>query len=154
METSTLGHLMRESGVWTYAIVNLSHILGVSSLFGSIIVLDLRLLGVWRRVPLALLSDAILPIAKTGFALAAMTGVGLLATKATEYTDNPFLYIKFSAITIGLVNVAVLERSAAWRARRVRELSRRELRQLAWMGGTSLGCWLTAISAGRMIAYW
>jgi hypothetical protein len=78
----------------------------------------------------------------------------LLATKATEYTDNPFLYIKFSAITIGLLNVAVLERSAAWRARRVRELSRRELRQLAWMGGTSLGCWLTAIGAGRMIAYW
>ena len=31
-EASALGHLMRESGAWTYAIVNLVHILGVSSL--------------------------------------------------------------------------------------------------------------------------
>ncbi len=32
--------------------MNLVHILGISSLFGSVLVLDLRLLGVWRHVPL------------------------------------------------------------------------------------------------------
>ena len=35
MQTSTLGHFMRESGPWTYAVVNLTHILGLASLFGS-----------------------------------------------------------------------------------------------------------------------
>jgi hypothetical protein len=89
-----------------------------------------------------------------GFLVAATSGVGLLATKATEYIGNPFLYIKFPAIAVGLLNVFVLHRSAAWRARRTRPLSPREHRQLAWMGGTSLVCWLTAISAGRLIAYW
>jgi hypothetical protein len=154
LEGSALGHFMRESGAWTYGIINLCHILGVASLFGSVVILDLRLLGVWRRTPLASLADATAPVASVGFAVAATSGVGLLATKATEYIGNPFLYIKFPAIAIGLVNALALNRSAAWRERHARELSHDEHRQLAWMGGTSLACWLTAIAAGRLIAYW
>ena len=154
MQTSALGHFMRESGPWTYAIANLSHILGVASMFGALVILDLRLMGVWRRTPLVALAEAAAPVAAFGFALAATSGIGLLATKATEYIGNPFLYIKFPAVAIGVVNALVLSFSPAWRARRRRELSQRENRQLAWMGGTSLACWLTAIGAGRMIAYW
>jgi hypothetical protein len=154
MQTSALGHFMRESGPWTYAIVNLSHILGVASLFGAVVILDLRLLGVWRGTPLAALAEAAAPVAAFGFGLAAMSGIGLLATKATEYIGNPFLYLKFPAVAIGVVNALVLNFSPAWQARGRRELSQRENRQLAWMGGTSLACWLTAIGAGRMIAYW
>ena len=154
MQTSALGHFMRESGPWTYAIVNLLHILGVASLFGAVVILDLRLMGVWRGTPLAALAEAAAPVAAFGFALAATSGIGLLATKATEYIGNPFLYIKFPAVAIGVVNALVLNFSPAWHARGRRELSQRENRQLAWMGGTSLACWLTAIGAGRMIAYW
>jgi len=154
MQTSALGHFMRESGPWTYAIVNLSHILGVASMFGALVILDLRLMGVWSRTPLAALAEAAAPVAAFGFALAATSGIGLLATKATEYIGNPFLYIKFPAVAIGVVNALVLNFSPAWRARGTRELSQRENRQLAWMGGTSLACWLTAMGAGRMIAYW
>ena len=145
---------MRESGVWTYAIVNLAHILGVASLFGSVLVLDLRLVGVGRRIPLAALADATVPVAATGFLIAAATGVGLLVTKATEYVGNPFLAIKFPAILLALINVLAIRRSEAWQARGQRELSPREHRQLAVMGGLSLACWLTAIAAGRLIAYW
>jgi len=154
MEASALGNLMRGSGVWMYATVNLIHILGVAALFGSILVLDLRLVGLWRRIPLAELSHATVPIATIGFVVAATTGVGLLATMATEYLGNPFLLIKFPAILLGVINVALVTRSAAWRARGVRELSRAENRQLALMGGVSLFCWTTAMTAGRMIAYW
>ena len=50
---------MRDSGVWTYGVVNLAHILGIAMLFGAIVVLDLRLLGVWRAVPLAALQDTV-----------------------------------------------------------------------------------------------
>jgi len=35
-----------------------------------------------------------------------------------------------------------------------REVSRVHQRQLAVMGGISLACWLTAITCGRMIAFW
>jgi len=154
IEGSALGVLMRESGVWTYGIVNLGHILGISSLFGSVLILDLHLLGFWRRVPLAALSRATVPVAQAGFALAALTGISMLSTNGTEYIDNPFLAIKFPAIGLGLINVLVLGRLPAWRTRDRREPSASERLHLAVAGGVSLACWLTAIGAGRMIGYW
>ena len=154
IQSSALGVFMRQSGPWTYAIVNLAHVLGVSTLFGSVLILDLHLLGLWRRVPLAVLSRATVPVAQAGFAIAVTTGAALLSSNATDYIGNPFFAVKFPVIGLGLVNVWVLSRLPAWRARGERELSARERRQLAVMGGLSLGCWLTAISAGRMIGYW
>lgn len=154
MQASTLGHFMRESSPWTYAIVNLAHVLGIATLFGSVVVLDLRLMGVWRRAPLATITDIVSPVAAFGFSMAVVTGVGLFATKATEYVGNPFLYLKFPAIGLGLVNVFVLSQLPAWRDRATRELSQGERLQLALVGGISLACWFTAIAAGRLIAYW
>ena len=95
-----------------------------------------------------------MPIAGTGFVVAASSGICLLATKATEYVDNPFLYIKFSAIALGLANVGVLYFTSAWKARALRDLLPKEQTQLARIGGISLLCWLTAVTAGRMIGYW
>jgi len=154
LESSPVGHLMRDHGVWTYSLVNLSHILGVATLFGSVLILDLRLLGCWRRVPIAMIRTVAVPLARIGFTMAALTGVGLLATKATEYRGNPFILIKFPAIAIALVNVAIVSRSAAWQALAYREPSPSEERQLAVMGGVSLLSWLTAVTAGRLIGYW
>lgn len=154
MQSSALGVFMRQSGPWTYPLVNLGHILGVSTLFGSILVLDLRLVGLWRRVPLAALSRATVPVGQVGFVVAVTTGVGLVCSNAMEYIDNPFFAIKFPAIGLGLINVGVLSRLSGWRARGEREPTPREGRQLALIGGISLACWLTAISAGRMIGYW
>lgn len=154
LEASALGRFIRESGPWTYPVVNLLHVLGVAALFGSTLIIDLRLLGLWRRTPLALLSAAVVPVSGLGFAVAATSGVGLLATNATEYAGNPFLLVKFTAIVLGLVNVLALNLSPAWQARGTRDLSPKEDRQLAVMGGLSLICWLTAVTAGRMIAYW
>lgn len=154
LEGSALGHAMRDTGVWTYGVVNLAHILGVATLFGSILVLDLRLLGLWRQIPLSHLSKPLATMAALGFTLAALTGAGLLATKGTEYVGNPFLYIKIPAIALALLNVLLIHRSAAWKAHRERDLSSQEQSQLARMGGMSLACWLTAITAGRMIGYW
>ena len=154
LQNSALGHAMRESGVWTYGLVNLVHILGVASLFGSVLVLDLRLLGLWRKVALAAISRPTVTIATAGFSTAALSGICLLATKATEYSGNPFVYIKFPAIGLGLLNVVALSSLSAWKEHRIRELSAREQSKLAVFGGISLFCWLTAITAGRMIAYW
>ena len=154
MQASAVGHFMRDTGPWTYAIVNLAHVLGIATLFGSILVLDLRLVGLGRRVPLAALSTAVVPVAVTGFFIAAVTGIGLLATKATEYVGNPFLLIKFPAIGLGLINAAVVRRTQAWQAHKTGNLTASQERHLAILGGISLLCWLTAITAGRMIAYW
>lgn len=154
LEASALGHAMRNAGVWSYGIVNLTHILGVSALFGAVLLLDLRLLGLWPRTPLAALSTPAVTVAGIGFLVAAASGVCLITTNATEYAGNPFLLIKFPAIAIGLLNVAALRALPGWREHARRDLTPRERRRLALAGGVSLAAWLTAVASGRMIGYW
>jgi uncharacterized membrane protein len=117
-------------------------------------VLDLRLLGFWSRVPLQGATAPTVPLAAIGFAIAAASGACLISTNATEYSGNPFLLIKFTAIALGLVNAIALSLLPAWRARLVRDLTTSEHRQLAVAGAVSLASWLTAVSAGRLIGYW
>jgi hypothetical protein len=159
IEASALGHFMRESGPWTYALVNLAHLFGISTLFGSVLVLDLALMrAAWRsrraHASVAALAGAAAPLAAAGFALAATTGIGLLSSNASEYQGNPFFTIKFPAIALGVVNAVGIRRSAAWRAIGTRDLTPVETRRLGWMGAASLTCWIAAITAGRLIGYW
>jgi hypothetical protein len=154
LEGSALGQLMRTSGVWAYGIVNLVHILGIATLFGAVLALDLRLLGVWRSVPLAALERPALSLAIAGFALAAASGSALITTNATEYLGNPFLLFKFAAIGLGLVNALVAQTLPAWRTRHAAARPASSDAMLAAVGGTSLVCWLVAVACGRMIGYW
>jgi hypothetical protein len=152
LEGAALGQFVRGSGVWAYAILNLAHILGVATLFGSVLALDLRLLGLWRRVPLEALERPTVPLAVVGFVLAAASGTAMLSTNASEYGGNPFLLIKFGAIGAAALNLVVLQALPSWRARGAASL--RGGRALAASGAISLLCWLTAVAAGRMIGYW
>ena len=154
LEGSALGHAMRGAGVWSYGLVNLIHIAGISALFGSLLLLDLRLLGLWRGVPVASIATPAVPVARIGFGIAAASGICLIVTNATEYAGNPFLLLKFPAIALGLLNVAVLERLPAWRTRHACTPTPAESRQLAISAAVSLVCWSVAIASGRMIGYW
>jgi energy-coupling factor transporter transmembrane protein EcfT len=154
LEASGLGHAMRNAGVWSYGVANLIHILGVATLFGSVLVLDLRLLGAFARAPLAAIAAPTAPLAAIGFTIALLSGSCLIVTNATEYIGNPLLLIKFPAIALGLLNALALSFVPAWRERGTRELTVQERRQLAMFGGVSLASWLTAVACGRLIAYW
>jgi hypothetical protein len=154
LEGSALGELLRGSGVWTYGVINLAHIAGIATLFGSVLLLDLRLLGAWRSLPLATIARPTVPLAAIGFTLAAVAGVCMLSFNGSEYIGNPFLLIKFPAIGLALLNALVVSRLPAWRERASREPTERERWQLAAAGGISLVWWITALAAGRMIGYW
>ena len=154
LESSTLGDTLRGLGVWTYGVPNLGHVLGLSVLFGSVLILDLRLLGVWRAMPLGQISRPTVPLAGIGFALAATSGICMLTVNGSEYYGNPFLLFKFTAIAVGLLNALVVASLPGWKAQHERELSSKEQKQLAVTGGISLLCWVTALAAGRMIGYW
>jgi hypothetical protein len=154
LEASALGEFMRESGRWTYGITNLIHVFGIALLFGSIATLDLRLLGVWRQIPISHLRRPLVLMAATGISTALLSGIGLLATQATEYVRNPFLFIKFGAIALGLINIAALRAGGFWSAAERADATASGRTKLALAGAASLACWITAVSAGRMIAYW
>jgi hypothetical protein len=154
LEASALGSSIRDAGPQFYGVINLLHIFGIASLFGAVLILDLRLLGFFRQLRIPQLSGATVPVAMSGFVLAAGAGICMLATNGTEYIGNPYLPIKFVAIGLGVLNVVVLNVSRAWRERYRRELTPAELRQLAVHGAISITGWVTAIAAGRLIAYW
>jgi hypothetical protein len=153
IEGSPLGQIVREAGPWAYALVNLTHILGIASLFGAVLLLDLWLLGV-RGGPLRPLALVAVPVARGGFLLAALSGIALISANATEYAGNPFLLIKFPAIGVALLNALMLERSSAWKDAIAASPHADAGGRLRVMGGVSLVSWLAAISAGRLIGYW
>lgn len=155
LENSALAEGLRGAGIWTYGLLNLAHILGISALFGAVLILDLRLLGAWRSVPIPAIASATVPVAAAGFAVAAPIGVLMLAFNASEYHGNPFLYLKLPMILFGLLNVLAVQRLPAWRtvmAGATPDGSDRAV--LAVAGGVSLATWLTVVTCGRMIGYW
>ncbi len=110
IEHTALGEAMR-GGIFLYPIVETGHILGFATLVGSILVLDLRLIGVGRGIRPAALMRIAVPVAACGFLLAAVTGSMLFVTEATAYVRNPAFYAKQALIVLGLVNIAVFHRA-------------------------------------------
>ena len=155
LEASALGEAVRGAGVWAYGWLNLAHILGIAMLFGAVLLLDLRLLGAWRSIPLPLIARPTVPLAAVGFVVAVASGSSMLTVNATGYEGNPFLYAKLPLIGVGLVNVVIVQRLGAWRwALAGHEPRPGDGAVLAGAGATSLAIWLAVVSCGRMIGYW
>lgn len=155
IEASALSEFLRGLNIWTYGLINLVHILGISTLFGAVLLLDLRLLGMWRSIPVQILIRPTVPLAAIGFILAAASGTLMFSFNTTNYHGNPFLYIKLPVIVVALVNVAIIQRMAAWRrARDGAPAESGDQRVLAVGGALSLLTWTTVITCGRMIGYW
>jgi hypothetical protein len=153
LEGSVLGLTMRSSGVWTYGVVNLVHILSVATLFGSLLVLDLRLLGVWREVR-SRRSRA--HRAARGARVRRRGGERRLPDHDQRHgvSRQSVRADQVAAIALGILNVLALQLLPAWKARAAAVPPPHARAQLAIAGGLSLTCWLAAVTAGRMIGYW
>lgn len=155
LEASALADFLRGLGIWTYGLLNLAHILGIATLFGAVMMLDLRLIGLWRSIPAAHLIRPAVPLAAVGFLFAVASGIMMFSFNTTEYHGNPFLYVKLPLIVVGLANVAFIQRLAAWR-RAVSDApaAAGDQRLLTIFGAVSLLIWSGVIACGRMIGYW
>lgn len=151
IEHTALGEAMR-GGMLLYPIVETGHILGFASLVGSILVMDLRLMGLGRGIRPAALVRIAIPVAACGLLLAAITGTMLFVTEATAYVRNPAFYAKQTLILLGLVNIAVFHRTlmpaaGSWPENAPPPRSARisaALSALIWVG---------VLICGRFIAY-
>jgi hypothetical protein len=149
-DAAPVGALRRSH--WVYPIVNAGHIVGLALLFGAIVPLDLRLIGLWRRVPIGQLARTLLPVAIAGLALAVLTGGLLFSVSAVKYAGMTLFQAKLLLILGALANALLLHRASAWAAHDGGGLRGTTLRlQLA--GVLSIGCWLAVIFAGRMLGY-
>lgn len=149
LQESALGHLMRSSPA-LYPAVEILHILGFVALVGSILALDLRLLGLGSAIPIQPMAHLLLPLSRFGFLLAISMGFLLFSADAAHVVRNPAFQAKLLLITAALVNIVVAHvgpwrRVAHWHAEASGGAKATAL--------ASLVLWVGAICAGRLIAY-
>ena len=147
LEASPVGAAMRGTR-GLYPTVNTIHLLGVVLLVGGIGVVDARVLGLGRAVPLAALSRYLTPAAAAGLVILTVSGALLFCADATPFTRSPLFQAKLVLIALGVVN--------AWAFRRrfgdFEDGSEPPV-QAQLMAAASLGLWTSATVVGRWLAY-
>jgi hypothetical protein len=128
------------------------HAIGMGFAVGVSAALDLRILGVAPRMPLAEMRR-FLPFLWAGFWLNAASGVLLLIGYPTKALTNPVFYLKLTLIAVAMVLLTRISRSA-FDMGGVAASSKCDLApRLRRMAIASLICWAGAITAGRLLAY-
>ena len=153
LEASLLARSLRDS-VWAYPLVNAAHIAGVALLVGAIVPLDLKLLGVWRSVPLDPLWQVLSATALAGVTLATTFGALLFIARASEYAASTLFLAKMAALSAGAANALVLRMRMRMRAAHSATLSNGTLtRGVRVAAAISLAAWITTLALGRLVGY-
>ena len=139
------------AGRWSYAAVNASHIVGIALLFGAIVPLDLRLIGLWRSVPIRTLARVLVPVAAAGLVLAISAGLLMFSIRAVQYAGTTVFQIKLALIFCAVANALLLRRAVEWETARDATEVAPPLR-LRVAGLSSIALWLAVIACGRAIA--
>ena len=130
-----------------------THLITVGLFFGTILMVDLRLLGLlFRKVPVSEISDRVLPLTVVGFLTLVVTGALAFMSKPEEYYHNLFFRSKMLFLLIAMINLAIFHFSVqktqgAW------DKAESPPAAAKLSASISLVCWLIVISCGRLIAY-
>jgi hypothetical protein len=141
---------LRESeSPFAFYFILLFHTFGLALLVGANVVVDLRLLGIARGIPLAPLKR-LFGIMWMGFAINAATGLLLVFAYPTKSLTNLDFYIKLAVIGLAVwvmqrIKIQVFEDSSLSEA----DMMTRGAALAKW----SLLLWFAAITAGRLLAY-
>ena len=129
------------------------HALGMGLAVGISAALDLRILGVAPGIAVAEMRR-FLPMLWFGFWINAISGVLLLVGYPTKALTNPVFYLKLTLIGAAMALLVHISRRLfggdAPPDLLDDPLSSKPLRRLAVV---SLACWVSAITAGRLLAY-
>lgn len=139
-----LAQAMRHS-LWLYPTVETLHLWGIGLLFGSVVLMDLRVLGLAKEIDFASLSRFAIPLAIIGFGLAMITGLLMFTTHASEFIGMRLFVIKMVLITLLLTNAIAL------RARSIANGVHSGFGKLQAI--ISIIGWASVIGAGRWLAY-
>jgi len=130
-----------------------THLIMLMLFAGTILVVDLRLLGVtFRKTKVSTISDSILPLTVFSFAFVVMSGMGLLFAKPIFYYHTVWFLAKMVFLTLALLNILIFHGRVqatqdSWDAD---ETPPRAARMSA---GASLVLWTLVILCGRFIPY-
>ncbi|HUC99081.1 MAG TPA: hypothetical protein VMR88_11400 [Candidatus Polarisedimenticolaceae bacterium] len=137
---------------WSYPLVNAAHIFGVALLIGSVVPLDLRLLGLWSSVPLLPLCAVLTRTAGIGLVVAMIFGALLFITRATEYAASSLFIAKMILVFLGTAN-ALLGKPSRPEVSQIASNKWKPSRRLQVAAVISLAAWLSALTLGRLVGY-
>lgn len=135
--------------IWAYPTILVFHTVGLAMVVGANALLDLRLLGVARTVPLGELQRVFRPM-WIGFIINATSGVALFVAAAADTGVKPIFYVKLCVILLALVTAGLIRRVVFGDRTALDVPVRRQAKLLAVI---SLILWAAAITTGRLMAY-
>jgi hypothetical protein len=151
-EDSGLADNIRENDV-LFPLIESVHVLSICLVVGSILVVDLRLLGLAStNRPVSRITSGILPLTWSAFAVAVASGLLLFISNATKYLGNGYFVAKIFLICAAGLNMAVFHAISAkdlprWENEAALPLPAR----LA--GGLSILLWVSVVTCGRWIGF-
>ena len=151
IENSWLSEFMY-SYQWAFPACEAIHFIGLCLLMGSVVVMDLRLLGFARSLPIRVIHQ-LLPWAWIGFAINLTTGILFIFAQPAFYYPNVAFRIKLILLFLAGANALWFHFTAN------RDLdnwpdSADAPGQVKAMAGISLVLWVSVICFGRFIMYW
>lgn len=151
-EDSAVADAIRENDL-LFPTIESVHVAAICLVVGSIMVLDLRLLGFASiERPVSRLLSAILPVTWSAFALAVTTGFLLFISNATKYLANGYFVAKMFLICAAGLNMIVFHWISA------RDLPQWEKDTLPPLrarlaGALSILLWIAVVACGRWIGF-
>jgi hypothetical protein len=151
LQASPVGSTISTS-TWMFPTIETVHVIALSAVLGSIVVVDLRLLGVASKErPVTALTHEFLPWTWGAFAVAAVSGLLLFSSRAADYVALPAFNIKFVFMGLAALNMLAFHfttyRSVgAWDTGRPAPAAR-------IAGGVSLLLWAALVICGRKVGF-
>jgi hypothetical protein len=152
LQRTSVAIQIRDS-LFTFPVLESIHVVGLALVFGTIAILDLRLLGVAStgRAVSRLMSD-LLKWTWAAFAVTALTGGLMFSTNAVVYFHNTFFRAKMILLVLAGLNMLVFELTARktidrWDRASTTPSSAKVVAAL------SLVIWVGVIVAGRIIGF-
>ncbi len=137
------------ASTYVFAVLECVHLMGMVLLLGSIVVIDMRLLGLgMRRQPISRVAAALAPVSLVGLVTMLVTGSLLFLSEAIKCYGNAGFHYKMYFLFPGLLVYFTLHRS----------ITKRDDAQIGpiWgkvVGLLSLGLWFGVALGGRAIGF-
>ena len=150
LKGTSISEVMRTSQ-FIWPICETLHFIGLALLIGGAGLIDLRLMGVLKSVPVS----AVMQMRKwaaIGIAINVVTGTLFFIGAPDQYIDNPAWYGKLLFLAVAMVNIAIFETTQGARMLRL-PAGEKTPATFKLAGAVSMGSWLLVLYFGRMLPF-
>ena len=151
IEASSVARWMREA-LWAYPAVESLHILALALVVGSVVIVDLRLMGMSRDVSVSRLSRHALPWTVGAFIVAMSTGLLMFTAHAGDFLANRVFALKMGLLLVAGANAAILH-TGPWRSIAQWDTRAMPPPSVRFAAGLSIVVWIAVVACGRLLAY-